>query len=160
MENLNIELLELLNNRGMIASYLMSPLSKNTNAENTSQFKLVKIFKSNRVSDLKIHNSKPVTLHNNLLTFRDSGKQFELKGDPLKIITNKNDNVDHASLLDKKLLYDFANEIHFDIRAPGNKYTRDRTLIKLPKSPGLMVSASCVSTTIFYHVGLTNFVID
>ena len=37
----------------------------------------------------------------------------------------------------------------FDLKAQGNKSTRDRTLIKLLKSPGLMVSASGVSKTIF-----------
>ena len=41
IENLNNKLLEILNDRGILASYLMSPLSKITNPENTSQFKLV-----------------------------------------------------------------------------------------------------------------------
>ena len=36
----------------------------------------------------------------------------------------------------------------FDIKAQGNKSTRDRFLKKLLKSPGLMVSASGVSKTI------------
>ena len=65
------------------------------------------------------------------------------------MITNKNYNVDLARLSDKKLMYDFAKEMHFDERRVGNKSTRDRTLIKLLKSPGLMVSASGVSKTIF-----------
>ena len=38
--------------------------------------------------------------------------------------------------------------MHFDERGHGRKSTRDRTLIKLLKSPGLMVSASGVSKTI------------
>ena len=63
------------------------------------------------------------------------------------MITNKNYNVDHASLSDKKLMYDFAKEMHFDLRAQGNKSTRDRTLIKLLKSPA--ITASGVSKTIF-----------
>ena len=46
-------------------------------------------------------------------------------------------------------MYDFASEKNFDIKAQGNKSTRHRTLIKLLKSPGLMVSASGVSETIF-----------
>ena len=37
----------------------------------------------------------------------------------------------------------------FDTKAQGNNSTRDRTLIKLLKSPGLMDSASVVSKTIF-----------
>ena len=48
-----------------------------------------------------------------------------------------------------KNMYDFAKEINFDLKAQGNKSTRDRTLTKLLKSPGLMVSASGVSKTIF-----------
>ena len=149
LEKLNNKLLEIMNDRGMLATYLMSPLSKITNPENTSQFKLVKDPSSNRVNDLNINNSIPITLYSNLLTFRDTGKEFELKGDLLKMITNKNYNVDLASLADKKLMYDFAKEMHFHPKAVGNKSTRDRTLIKLLKSPGLMVSASGVSKTIF-----------
>ena len=149
IENVNNKLLEIMNDRGILATYLMSPLSKITNPENTTQFKLVKDSSSNRVNDLKINNSIPITLHNNLLTFRDTNKQFELKGDLLKMITNKNYNVDLASLADKNLMYEFAKEMHFDERRIGNKSTRDRTLINLLKSPGLMVSASGVSRTIF-----------
>ena len=84
-----------------------------------------------------------------MLTFRDSNKEFELKGELLKMITNKNYNADLAKLSDKKLMYDFAKEMNFDVRAPGNKSTRDRTLIKFFKSPGLMVSASGISEAIF-----------
>ena len=45
-------------------------------------------------------------------------------------------------------MYDFAEEMHFDVRGRGRKHTRDSTLINLLKSPGLMVSASGVSNTI------------
>ena len=147
LENLNNKLLEIMNDRGVLATYLMSPLSKITNPENTTQFKLEKDPSSNRVNDLKIHNSIPITLHNNLLTFRDSGKVFELKGELLKMITNKNYNVNHASLSDKKLMYKFAKEMNFDKSRVGNKSTRDRTLISLLNSPAIM--ASGVSNTIF-----------
>ena len=147
LENLNYKLLEKMNDRGILASYLMSPLSKITNPENSTQYKLVKDSSSNRVNDLLIHNTIPITLYNNLLTFRDTGKKFELKGDLLKMITNKNYNVDLASLADKKLMYDFEKEMHFDTKAQGNKSTRDRTPIKLLKSPAIM--ASGVSKTIF-----------
>ena len=147
LENLNNKLLEIMNDRGILATYLMSPLSKITNPENTTQFQLKKDPSSNRVNDLKIHNSIPITLHNNLLTFRDSGKVFELKGELLKMITNKNYNVNHASLSDKKLMYNFAKEMNFDKSRVGNKSTRDRTLISLLNSPAIM--ASGVSNTIF-----------
>ena len=46
-------------------------------------------------------------------------------------------------------MYDFAKEMNFDTKALGKKSTRDCTLIKLIKSPRLMVSASGVSKTIF-----------
>ena len=39
--------------------------------------------------------------------------------------------------------------MNFDKKAQGNKSNRDRTLIKLLKSPGLLVSASGVSKTLF-----------
>ena len=146
LENLNNKLLEIMNDRGILATYLMSPLSKITNPENTTQFKLEKDPSSNRVNDLKIHNSIPITLHNNLLTFGDSGKVFELKGELLKMITNKNYNVNHASLSDKKLMYNFAKEMNFDKSRVGNKSTRDRTLITLLNSPAIL--ASGVSNTI------------
>ena len=81
IENLDNKLLEIMNDRRFLASYLMSPLSKITNPENTTHFKSVKDSNSNGVKDLKRNNSIPITLHNNLLTFRDTGKEFELKGD-------------------------------------------------------------------------------
>ena len=149
IENFNKKLLEITNDRGILATYLLTPLSKITNPGNTSQFKLVNDSSSDRVNDLKIHNSIPITLYGNMLTFRDTNKQFELKGDLLEMITNSKNNVDLASLQDKKLLYDFAKEMHFDKKAVGKKSTRDKTLIKLLKSPGLIVSASGVSKTIF-----------
>ena len=46
-------------------------------------------------------------------------------------------------------MFDFAKETNFYLKAQGKKSTRDRTLIKLLKSAGLMLSASDVSKTIF-----------
>ena len=99
-----------MNDRGILASYLMNPLSKITNRENTSQFRLEKDHISNRANDLLMKNKIPNILYNNLLTFRDTGKEFELKGDLLKMKTNNNYNVDLASLQDKKLLYDLQKK--------------------------------------------------
>ena len=146
IDNINNNLLEIMNDRGILATYLMSPLSSITNPENTSQFKLVKDPSSNRVNDLKKNKKIPITLYGNMLTFRDTNKQFELKGDLLKMITSTKFNVDLASLSDKKLMYDFAKEMHFDVRAQGNKSTRDRKLIKLLESPPITASGI---TTIF-----------
>ena len=117
LENLNNKLLEIMNDRGLLASYLLSPLSKITNPENTSQFKLLKDHNSNRANDLLIKNTIPITLNNNMLTVRDSSRVFELKGELLEMTTNESYNVDLASLADKKLIYDFAKEMNFDLKA-------------------------------------------
>ena len=130
LAKLNDKLLEILNDRGIIASYLLFPLSKITNPEHTSQFKLVKVPDSNRVNDLLINKTIPVTLYNNLLTFRDTDEKFELGGEISKMMTNKNYNVHLANLLDKKLMFEFAKEMYFDEKAPGNKSTRDKTFIR------------------------------
>ena len=82
-----------------------------------------------------IHNTIPITLHNDLLVFRDTGKNLELKGNLLKMITKISYNVDLAGLSDRKLRYGFAKEMNFDLKAQGIKSTRDRTLIKILKSP-------------------------
>ena len=88
LENLNNKLLEIMKDRGILASYLLSLLSKITNTENSTQFKLVKDPNSNRVNDLLLKNKIPITLFGNMLTFRDTGKEFELTGDLLEMITN------------------------------------------------------------------------
>ena len=130
LEKLNNKLLKIIIGRRILANYLMSPLSKNTNPENSTQFKLVKDSTSIRVNDLLIHNSIPITLHDNLLSLRHTGKIFELKGDLLEMITNKNYNVDLVKLSEKKLMYEFAKEMNFDLKATSKKYTRDKKLIK------------------------------
>ena len=62
IENLNDKLLETMNDRCKITSYLLSLLSKITNAENTSRFRLVNNSNSNRLNDSLIYNSRPITL--------------------------------------------------------------------------------------------------
>ena len=54
-----------MNDDSILASFLMSPLSEILNLEITSHFKLVKDSTSNRVIDLLIHNSIPITLYDN-----------------------------------------------------------------------------------------------
>ena len=148
LTTLNHKLLEIRNDRGIKASYLLSHLSKFTNLENTIQLKLVKDSNSNWVNDLLIHNTIPVALYDNLLKFCDTNEEFKLHGDLFEMITNKNYHVDLANLQDKKLLYEFAKKMDFDKNAPFNKSTRDRSLISLLKSPGSMISASGISNTI------------
>ena len=63
-----------------------------------------------------MQNSIPYTVHDNLLTFRDSGKQIDIKY-LLIMITHKNYYVQLASLSDKKVIYEYAKEKNFDIKA-------------------------------------------
>ena len=121
LENLNDKLLEILNDRGKIAFYLMSPLSKTTNPENAPQFKLVKDSNSNRVNEFQIDNTISISLYNSLLTSRCTGKKFELKGELLKMITNNKYKVHLASLSDKKYCMILQKEVNFDVKGPGNK---------------------------------------
>ena len=78
-----------MNDRGIKASHLMIPLSSITIPDITSQFKLSKVPNSIRVNDLLLHNTIPITLYYNLLTFPDTGKEFELQGDLLKMTTKE-----------------------------------------------------------------------
>ena len=60
IENLNNKLLEIMNDGGILATYLMSPLSKITNPENITQFKLVKDHKQKQSQlfvDKKYHTN-------------------------------------------------------------------------------------------------------
>ena len=70
--------------------------------------------------------------------FRDTEKKFVLQH-LLKTTTNRNYNVDHANLSDKKNVW-ICKGMNFDVKAPGNKNPRYRSLIKLIKSPAIMAS--------------------
>ena len=83
-----------MHDRGTLASYILSPLSRITNPEHTSQFKLVKGHQSNPVNDLSKKKKIPVILYSNMLIFRDADKIFELQEDFLKMLKNKNYHVD------------------------------------------------------------------
>ena len=66
IENLDDKLPEIMKDRGILAIYLMSPLSKITYPDNSSQYKLIKDSSSNRINDLLIYNTIPITLYNKL----------------------------------------------------------------------------------------------
>ena len=149
LKSLVDKLLEIVDDRSVIGSCLLSPLSKFTNPEITSRFKSVRDSNSKRVGDFLLHNIIPVNISDNLLKFRERGKIFEFKGDLLKMISSENYSVDLASLSDKKMKYDFEKDLYFDVKAPGDKSTRDCTLIRLLNSPGIKFSASDVSKEIF-----------
>ena len=146
IENLSEKVLELMNNNGLIAPYLASSLVNLFKPENKSQFRLKKDLNSTKMNDFLINKGIPVTLVSNLLFFRDSNKSFKLEGDLLEAITNYDFNVDHSNQQDQKLIYEFAKEMNFNSREKGNKSDRDKSIIRLLRSPRIMASGV---TTIF-----------
>ena len=84
----------------------------------------------------------PVTIFSIMLTFRDSNKSFKLDGDLLELITNYDFNVSHSNPKDQKLIYELGKEMNFNIKQKGRKSDRDKSLIKLLKSPAIMASGT------------------
>ena len=99
------------------------------------------------MTDFLIHGIIPVSLHSNMITFRDSNKSFRLEGDLLKTLTTYRFNADHSSPQDKKLIYEFAKELNYDTKSTGRPSTRHTSIIKILESPAIM--ASGVSKIIF-----------
>ena len=112
IENLNEKVLELMNDRGLIAPYLMTSLATLFTPENKSQFRLRKDTNSSKINNLLIHRGIPVTLFSNMIIFRDSNKSFKLEGDLLELMTNHKFNAAHSSPQDKKLIYELAKEMN------------------------------------------------
>ena len=139
-ENLNEKILELMNDKGLISPYLASSLVNLFKPENTSQFRLKKDLDSTKMIDFLINEGIPVTLFSNMLLFRDSNKSFKLDGDLLESITNFDFNVDHSNQQDRKMIYEFAKEMNFNIKQKGKKSNRDKSIIRLLKSPAIMAS--------------------
>ena len=146
IENLNEKILELMIKNGLIAPYLASPLVNLFKPENKSQFRLKKDLNSTKMNDFLINEGVPVTLVSNMLIFRDSNKPFKLEGDLSETMTNYDFNVDHSNQQDRKLIYELVKEKNFNIRQKGNKSDRDKSIIRLLRSPRIMASGV---TTIF-----------
>ena len=147
IENLNEKISELLNDKGMISPYLAYSLVNLFKPENESQFRLKKDLSSTKMNDFLINGGIPVTLVSNMLIFRDSNKSFKLDGDLLETVTNYDFKIDHSNQQERKLVYEFAKEMNFNIKQKGNKSERDKSIIRLLKSPAIM--ASGISKTIF-----------
>ena len=146
IENLNEKILELMNDKGMIAPYLTTSLVEVFKKDNKSQFRLRKDPNSTKMNDFLIHGNIPVTIFSNMITFRVSNKTFRLEGDLLKVITNYKFNIDHSSPQDKKLIYEFAKEMNYDTKSTGRPSTRHESMIRLLDKPAIM--ASGISKTI------------
>ena len=147
IENLNEKILELMNDKGLIAPTIASSLVNLFKPKNKSQFRLKKDLNSTKMNDFMINGGITVTVVSNILIFRDSNKSFKLDGDLLESITNYGFNVDHSNQQDRKMIYEFAKEMNFNIKQKGNKSNRDKSTIRLLKSPAIM--ASGISKTLF-----------
>ena len=75
-----------------------------------------------------------------MITFRDTDKTFRLEGDLLKVITNHKFNVDHSNQQDRKIIYQFAKEMNYDIKSTGRPSTRHNSMIRLLDQPAIMAS--------------------
>ena len=146
IENLNEKILELMNDNGMIASYLALPLVEVFRKDNKSQFRLRNDPNSTKLNDFLIHGNIPVTIFSNMITLRDSNKSFRLEGDLLKTITNYKFNVDHSNPQDKKIIYGFAKEMKYDTKSTGRPSTRHESMVRLLNQPA--ITASGFSKTI------------
>ena len=76
----------------------------------------------------------------NMITFRDNIKSFKLDGDLLETVTIYNFNVSHSNPKNQKPIYEFGKEINFNIKQKGRKSDKDKSMIKLLKSPAIMAS--------------------
>ena len=140
IENLNEKILELMNDKGLIAPYLTTSLVEVFKKDNKSQFRLRKDPNTTKMNDFLIHGSIPVTIFSNMITFRDSNKTFRLEGDLLKVITIYKFNVDHSNQQDRKKIFEFAKELNYDVKSTGRPSTRHNSIIRLLEQPAIMAS--------------------
>ena len=140
IENLNERILELMNDKGMIAPHLASSLVNLFEPEKKSQFRFKKDLNSTKMNDFPINEGLPITLVSKMLVFRDSNESFKLDGDLLETMTNYDFSVSLPNPKDQKLIYEFGKEMNFNIKQKGRKSDRNKFMIKLLKSPAIMAS--------------------
>ena len=124
--NIQIKHIELMKRNGVIDSILIRPIAKYLVPSNKSQFRLHDGPDSDNWNDY-IMNGEKVTNFDNKLVFKNSGKNFTLRGDALKMITDYKFKTTDSP--DAKLIIDMMDEIFFDIRSLG-KSLRVRDLKK------------------------------
>ena len=124
--NVHVKALELMNKNGVIHSSLIRPIAKLLVPTNKSLFRLYDDPDSDNWKDYEMNGEK-VTIYDEKLVFKNSGKTFTLRCDVLKKITDYKFNTTDSP--DAKLIMDFMDAMHFDIRSSGRSL-RDRNLIK------------------------------
>ena len=127
IENLNEKVLESMNDKGLIDSSLIEVIK----SDNKGQFRLTKDLNSTKPNDFLINEKVPVTIFNNMLTFRDTKKVFKLEGDLYKVITDYKFNVDHSNKQNRQIIYEFGREIKYKLKNKGRPSVRHNSMIRL-----------------------------
>ena len=127
IENINEKVLESMNDKGLIDSSLIEVLK----SDNKGQFRLTKDPNSTKPNDFLINEKVPVTIFNNMLTFRDTNKIFKLEGDLYKVITDYKFNVDHFNKQNRQINYEFGKEMKYKLKNKGRPSIRHNSMIRL-----------------------------
>ena len=142
IENLNEKVLESMNDKGLIDSSLIEVIK----SDNKGQFRLTKDPNSTKPNDFLINEKVPVTIFSNMLTFRDTKKDFKIEGDLYKVITDYKFNVDHSNKQNRQIIYEFGKEMKYKLKNKGRPSIRHNSMIRLlNQSP---IEASGFSKTI------------
>ena len=123
IENLNENILEMMNDKGLVTPYLGSPLVNLFKPENKSQFGLEKDPNSTKMNDFLINGGIPITLFSNMLIFEDSIKSFNLDGDLLETMTHYAFNVSRFNPKDQKLNYEFEKQMNLRLNNKDERVT-------------------------------------
>ena len=143
IENLNEKVLESMNDKGLIDSSLIEVIK----SDNKGQFRLTKDPDSTKPNDFLINEKVPITIFNNMLTFRNTKKVFKIEGDLYKLITDYKFNVDHSNQQDRKIIYEFRKEMNYKLKNKGRPSIRHSSMIRLLNKP--LITASGFTKTIF-----------
>ena len=142
IENLNEKVLESMNNKGLVDSSLLEVIK-----DSKGQFRLIKDPKSIKTNDFLINENIPVTIFNEMLTFRDTNKIFKLEGDLLEVMSNNKFNVDSSNQQNREIIREFAKEMKYNtVKNKGRPPVRHKSImILLNQSP---ITASGFTKTI------------
>ena len=103
---------------------------------------------SKNMIDFLKNGGIPVSLNSKMFNFRDSNKSFKLDVDLLDTKKIYDFNVTHSNPKNQKLVYEFGKETNYNFRQKGRKSNRDKSLIRILKSPAIMASETAKIFTI------------
>ena len=103
-----------MNQTGLIDSSLITPIAKIVVPTNKDQFRLYDDLDCDNWSDYVMIVGK-ITLYDDKLAFKNNGKNFTLRENVLRMITEYEFKT--TASRDAKLIINFVDEIRFDIHA-------------------------------------------